>query len=1058
MPLVTLSKSLFFCSSSNPALANWFHLLTHILKQPSSPLQVRSSIDDAAGDFLANQTKSLSEKANEENIEASSQSPRFVGKRKSSYIDSWLQSQQSRISTLVSAIKEEDSDDNDEALRRNDSLTRTRTKSVPPDSSLFLSWGRSDESSCDEDNNTNRVVHTRSHSGEEVMGIAKPRDPPRLSNVRSFNNRYNSPNDSPRGQRGYEHARVRAPRVTSYHDSRENYRSDRSVVNVRSAVGADREDDRKVRPTEVAGPRSQSERTSPQPSHAFGNKKSASVGGSPKLRKETTFEADVVTNLVPASDRPVVSPGTTVSPRNSLHRRSSSSSDYVIKQQQQQISPRNSLTRRTSSSSDYVFSQQQQQEPLSRTTSSSSDYVMGQPQQQQQLSRRTSSSSDYIISQPQEQQQQQQQQQQLSLSRRSTPTTSPSPTVTKQQEKAHSSPQHGRSSSIDISNPNKSGNEDFDWPAPPDLDTLSVDDDPRNSWPNANGSSPPFSNGRSHHDNSRHYPVAVVKPLQHIRAQSLDHTASYPFSDVPKGELGRGSELESRNSGPEIRNFSDSKSSISTEFSEILNTDLKSQDFSPNEQTVSCYNVKIDADQTKRRSALSCDSPSTDSQEFHEKAVDVEFCDTRSSNSSFNEPTGVSNLITQDFEWYRPRTNTMETTESFERGDTRDSTRDKLERFGRFKRGSKLLSSKYMSFSKSLENLSKVGKDFIKGKRKSLDTDEKKEGKNADKRGKSAKDKPERRSMIVGDLELNDEFAMKMERRSMLSLDKIGRSEDDGLDFERRSFGAGTRQGNAEKKPCNVEKRPGNIGKRSEADRLAEQKEKNAERKLAMSNAKVKVTTFDASPTPNTEIVSRSYDASESSKPKYDERKRIPEGKRNFNDNDTISLLSDVPRRRGDNFGRRREVQSEYFESVDVMGARTRPKTEYYDNDSISSLDSSGLVDNSSPANDGFVDCDDNDDDDDHKEMVKIVRKISGLRSSQFKKKNSVAAPLSTEAKLPTQVKDTTKEQSEAKDSVKESNHEDDGFDRKKNDSEGSQRTSVAEDPKVVDKEETGNF
>lgn len=241
----------------------------------------KSGVDNASQERKSSQDRIVDD-------EQGKQSPRY-GKRKSSYIDSWLQSQQNRISTLVSAIKEEDSDDNQ---RKNDNTERQRTTSMPPDSVAFLGRRRSDDSGheCDE-KRTSRIAHSRSHSGEEIMGIAKPKE------TRKFSGRYIDTSEedatktgkitSPRNSTlGYNPEDMRARSLflqqETYSRTREKnggVKSPRSFQSPNSSIEAD---DRRCKPTEVVSQRCQSERTSPQLQRSFDASKSCSVGNSPR--------------------------------------------------------------------------------------------------------------------------------------------------------------------------------------------------------------------------------------------------------------------------------------------------------------------------------------------------------------------------------------------------------------------------------------------------------------------------------------------------------------------------------------------------------------------------------------------------------------------------------------------------------------------------------------------------------------------------------------------------------------------------------------------------------
>ena len=218
------------------------------------------------------------------------QSPRY-GKRKGSYIDSWLQSQQNRISTLVSAIKEEDSDESGTTNQENASNGRLRTKSMPPDSVAFLSWGRNDDNS-QEAKPTRDFVHTRSHSGEEIMGIAKPKDSRASGKVVDVVQRETarSRSTSPRnGSSGYNPEDIRARSLYLQQEtySRTRPRDDRvkSPQGVQSP-NASREFENNGIQGGISSPRSQSEKASPRFQRSFDSAKSFSVGSSPRYMSQ----------------------------------------------------------------------------------------------------------------------------------------------------------------------------------------------------------------------------------------------------------------------------------------------------------------------------------------------------------------------------------------------------------------------------------------------------------------------------------------------------------------------------------------------------------------------------------------------------------------------------------------------------------------------------------------------------------------------------------------------------------------------------------------------------
>ena len=483
--------------------------------------------------------------------------------------------------------------------------------------------------------------------------------------------------------------------------------------------------------------------------------------------------------------------------------------------------------------------------------------------------------------------------------------------------------------------PNRSGNEDqFDWPAPPDLEVLTPGDDPQNhSWPNS--SSSPFMNHHSHPDGSRNFPVAVVKPLQHEKTRSWDgaFSGNDTFQQKPS-DIGYLKNIDpvlrepARNDIITCYNVSikEDPDAFSRDSPRGLSSSLSLPRDHPSDLSLSLDNsssISLSRDHSSNASLLR-DASSTSSQEFiQERCIDG-LNSSGISDELSSSDKGLSNLITQDFQWYRPHSQSTSSTSNLERDATRESMRDSThERLGRFKRGSKLLSSKYQSFSKSLENLSKVGKDLIKGKKKG-DRDEK-------KNEKSKKNQPERKSMVVGDLELNDEFAMKMERRSRLSYEQAGNGNDSMKEL-----------GLSEARQNN------DVGKKLAASeaRLPTQKKKETLIDFPLIPIEADKATDDGQY--SEEVVYRKQWEVKNSR--YDNQ-----GPRN----DVI---------------RRREVKSAYYEDTGRKEFSARPKSEFYEN----------VVDHQS---DGFEDCDDPNDEEE-KEMVKIVRKISGLRSSQVKKKS----------------------------------------------------------------------
>ena len=472
------------------------------------------------------------------------------------------------------------------------------------------------------------------------------------------------------------------------------------------------------------------------------------------------------------------------------------------------------------------------------------------------------------------------------------------------------------------STPNRSGIDDhFDWPAPPELDVFVHVDDPQNqSWPSSSGS--PFMKQQSLAEGSRNFPVAVVKPLQHEKTQSWDGSSSY--GDAPQSKGGNADQLEKLQpifheaARSETFTYNVSLKGDASGHSRQIPRELSSSLSLPREYP---SNLSLSPDTSSYTSlsrehsssaSLPRDVSSNSSIEIiNERCVDV------GQNSSAEELNasnkGISNLITQEFQWYKPPGKSSPDTQSFERDSTRESPRDSThERLGRFKRGSKLLSSKYQSFSKSLENLSKVGKDLIKGKKKDS-KDEKTE--------KSTKIRPERKSEVLGDLKLNEEFAMKMERKSRSSLDMSNTNA--GNDVPKRQDRSETRQNTGSDKKLTSPDAKQTVNKKKE-------------------------TLIDFPFVPVEAEVKRSTDSVHSTV-------------------EDVALRSDSVLRehisRGDSV-RRREVKSAYFDDVGKRQVCARPKSEFYGNE--------------------FEDFDDLNDEPEKE----IVRKISGLRSSQVKKKS----------------------------------------------------------------------
>ena len=449
-------------------------------------------------------------------------------------------------------------------------------------------------------------------------------------------------------------------------------------------------------------------------------------------------------------------------------------------------------------------------------------------------------------------------------------------------------------------------------------------------------------NHHSHAEGSRNFPVAVVKPLQHEKTRSWDGALSGNDAFQQKSnDIGYLKQIDpvlrepARNEVIACYNVSikEEPNAFSRELPRGLSSSLQFPRDHPSDLSLSFDNsssVSLSRDHSSNAS-LPRDASSASSQEFtQERCVDGLNASGISDELSGSDK-GLSNLITQDFQWYRPHSQSTSSTSNLERDATRESVRDSThERLGRFKRGSKLLSSKYQSFSKSLENLSKVGKDLIKGKKKA-DKDEK-------RNEKSKKNLPERKSMVVGNLELNEEFAMKMERRSRLSFELANNGNDVSKGYDISE----TRQNN-------------DVGKRlaSPEARQPAQKKKETLIDFPLMSAE-------------TEAAKPSGDGQCSEKVVY--RKQ---GEVNNSRYDNKGPGNDVIRRR--------EVKSAYFE--DTAGKElnsSRPKSEFYED----------VFDHRQ--SDGFEDFDEPNDDEEEKEMVKIVRKISGLRSSQLKKKSPV--------------------------------------------------------------------
>ena len=444
-------------------------------------------------------------------------------------------------------------------------------------------------------------------------------------------------------------------------------------------------------------------------------------------------------------------------------------------------------------------------------------------------------------------------------------------------------------------------------------------DDPQNqSWPAS--SSSPFMKQQSLAEGSRNFPVAVVKPLQHEKTQSWDGTSSYRDAPQSKGsdidQLQKLQPIFHEAARSEAFTYNVSVKGDASDHSRQIPRELSSSLSLPREYP---SNLSLSPDTSSYTSlsrehsssaSLPRDVSSNSSMEIiNERCVDVGQSNSAEELNASNK--GISNLITQEFQWYRPPGQSSHDTRSYEHDFPRDSTRDSTrERLGRFKRGSKLLSSKYQSFSKSLENLSKVGKDLIKGKKK----DEKAE--------KSKKYRPERKSEVLGDLKLNEEFAMKMERKSRSSLEMANTS--DCSDVSMKQDRSEMRQNNG-----------------------SDRKMASPEGKQTVS--KKKETLIDFPFVPAEAEVGKSTNGVHSAE----------EGVSPQSDSVPKSHVS-----RGDGSVRRREVKSAYFDDNGKRQVSARPKSEFYGNE--------------------FEDFDDLNDEPEKE----IVRKISGLRSSQVKKKS----------------------------------------------------------------------
>ena len=239
--------------------------------------------DQSAGSVVPQDRKLPQDRIVEE--EQGKQSPRNGGKRKTSYIDSWIQSQQLRISSLASAIKEEDSDDNPQQTRS----SFGQQGNFVPKESLVAHRGRDDSRQDTSSIPVSQTVHIRSYSGDEIMGIANTKEPPKISRKVSDgtqqetgNTKVTSPRDD---QTVYspEYIRMRSLSLQQKAYSR----TQKSDGGPKSPVKPNSSAERKgnyigSKAASIPSSRSQSERTSPQLQRSFGTGKSSSVGNSPR--------------------------------------------------------------------------------------------------------------------------------------------------------------------------------------------------------------------------------------------------------------------------------------------------------------------------------------------------------------------------------------------------------------------------------------------------------------------------------------------------------------------------------------------------------------------------------------------------------------------------------------------------------------------------------------------------------------------------------------------------------------------------------------------------------
>ena len=244
--------------------------------------QQSNESDQNAGSVVTQDRKPLQDRIVDE--EQVKQSPRH-GKRKSSYIDSWIQSQQLRISSLASAIKEEDSDDNFQQAR---SSFDQQANFVPKDSPV--AWNRRDDFGQDiSDIPVSEIVHTRSYSGDKTMGISNTKEPPKISikgsngtQRETGNTKVTSPRESgPVYSPEYIRMRSLSLQQKAYSRTQKNVDGPKSPVKPNSSAERKNNGNRS-NAANIPSSRSQSERTSPQLQRSFEFGKSHSVGNSPR--------------------------------------------------------------------------------------------------------------------------------------------------------------------------------------------------------------------------------------------------------------------------------------------------------------------------------------------------------------------------------------------------------------------------------------------------------------------------------------------------------------------------------------------------------------------------------------------------------------------------------------------------------------------------------------------------------------------------------------------------------------------------------------------------------